>query len=495
MAVALMDTSPVFAARIAEISAALRPFTDWTLEDVLRGAEGAPPFERVDVVQPVLFAVMVALADLWRAHGVRPAAVIGHSQGEIAAACVAGILTLEDAARVVTLRSQAIGRVLAGLGGMVSVPLPAAQVRERLAPWQDRVQVAAVNGPSSVVVSGETGALDELLAACKDDGVRARRIPVDYASHSAYVELLEDELATLLAPVTPRKAEVPFLSTVTGAWVEGPELDGGYWYRNLRQTVELEQAVRTLLAQGFGTFVEAGPHPVLAVGLQETIEDTGRDAAVLGTLRRDEGGMDRFWLSLGQAACRGLTPDWDTVFAGTGARRVDLPTYAFEEQRYWLEATAAPSDAAGFGLTTAGHPLLGAAVSLADRDAYLLTGRLSRHSHPWLADHAVSGTVLLPGTGLLELAVRAGEQVGCDQVEELTLAAPLVLPERGGRRLQVAVGEPDAAGRRTLDIYSSPDGEDAQPWVPHAHGVLAPAADEAPPGSPHGRPPGPPRPT
>ncbi|MEU7104978.1 type I polyketide synthase [Streptomyces sp. NPDC046215] len=482
MAVALMDTSPVFAARIAEISAALRPFTDWTLEDVLRGAEGAPPFERVDVVQPVLFAVMVALADLWRAHGVRPAAVIGHSQGEIAAACVAGILTLEDAARVVTLRSQAIGRVLAGLGGMVSVPLPAAQVRERLAPWQDRVQVAAVNGPSSVVVSGETGALDELLAACKDDGVRARRIPVDYASHSAYVELLEDELATLLAPVTPRKAEVPFLSTVTGAWVEGPELDGGYWYRNLRQTVELEQAVRTLLAQGFGTFVEAGPHPVLAVGLQETIEDTGRDAAVLGTLRRDEGGMDRFWLSLGQAACRGLTPDWDTVFAGTGARRVDLPTYAFEEQRYWLEATAAPSDAAGFGLTTAGHPLLGAAVSLADRDAYLLTGRLSRHSHPWLADHAVSGTVLLPGTGLLELAVRAGEQVGCDQVEELTLAAPLVLPERGGRRLQVAVGEPDAAGRRTLDIYSSPDGEDAQPWVPHAHGVLAPAADEAPAG-------------
>ncbi|GGX61850.1 type I polyketide synthase [Streptomyces hiroshimensis] len=482
MAVDLLDSSPVFAARIAEVGAALAPFTDWSLEDVLRGAEGAPPVERVDVIQPVLFAVMVSLAELWRAHGVQPQAVVGHSQGEIAAACVAGILSLEDAARVVTLRSQAIGRGLAGLGGMVSVSLPADEVRGRIAPWGERIQLAAVNGPSSVAVAGESEALEELLASCEADGVRARRINVDYASHSAYVELLRDELATLLAPVKPRRASIPFFSTVTGRWVEGTELDGGYWYRNLRQTVELEQAVRTLLEQGFTTFIESSPHPVLAMGVQETAEAAGRDAAVFGSLRRDEGGPDRFWLSLGEAFTRGAALDWESVFAGSGARRTGLPTYAFQRERYWLDPSAAPGDAAGLGLVTAGHPLLGAALGVAGRDAYLLTGRLSRRTHPWLADHAVSGTVLVPGTGLLEMALRAAEQAGCDEVEELTLAAPLVLPEKNGVQLQLSVGEADDSGRRSLHIYSRPDGEDGTglPWTLHADGTLRPATGPAP---------------
>ncbi|WP_373317565.1 type I polyketide synthase [Streptomyces nojiriensis] len=339
MAVALLDASPVFAARVDECAKALEPFTDWSLVDVLRGADGAPSLDRVDVVQPALFAVMVSLAEVWRAAGVRPGAVIGHSQGEIAAACVAGILSLEDAARVVALRSQVIGRVLAGLGGMVSVPLPAEDVRERIAPWgEERISVAAVNGPSSVVVSGEVQALEELLASCEADGVRAKRIAVDYASHSAQVELLREELDTLLAPIVPRAAEVPFLSTVTGEWVSGTELDAGYWFRNLRQTVELEQATRTLLEQGFGVFVESSPHPVLTVGMQETVEDAGREAAILGSLRRNEGGLERFWLSLGEAYVRGVAVDWDAVFAGTGAQRVDLPTYAFQSQRFWPEA-------------------------------------------------------------------------------------------------------------------------------------------------------------
>ncbi|WP_269859731.1 acyltransferase domain-containing protein, partial [Streptomyces sp. RPT161] len=251
------------------------------------------------------------------------AAVVGHSQGEIAAACVAGILSLGDAARVVALRSQAIGRVLAGLGGMVSVALPVGDVRERLAVWgEDRVSVAAVNGPSSVVVCGEPVALDELLASCEADGVRARRVPVDYASHSAQVELLRDELLEVLAPIVPGPARVPFLSTVTGEWVQGPELTAEYWFRNLRQTVELEKAVRALLEQGFGVFIESSAHPVLTVGVQETIEDCGRQAAALGSLRRDEGGLERFYASLGEAFVHGVTVDWDAVFAGTGAHRV-----------------------------------------------------------------------------------------------------------------------------------------------------------------------------
>nr|WP_202199365.1 type I polyketide synthase [Streptomyces spororaveus] len=368
MAEALLDASPVFAARVDECAKALEPFTDWSLRDVLRGAEAAPSLERVDVVQPALFAVMVSLAEVWRAAGVRPGAVIGHSQGEIAAACVAGILSLEDAARVVALRSQAIGRVLAGLGGMVSVPLPAKAVRELIAPWgEERISVAAVNGPSSVVVSGEVQALEELLASCEADGIRAKRIAVDYASHSAQVELLREELAELLGPVVPRPAEVPFLSTVTGEWVSGPELDAGYWFRNLRRTVELEEATRTLLEQGFGVFVESSPHPVLTVGMQETVEDAGREAAVLGSLRRGEGGLERFWLSLGAAYVRGVTVDWDAVFAGTGARRVDLPTYAFQSQRFWPEA--APVEAVAVSAESAVDARFWEAVEREDLEA------------------------------------------------------------------------------------------------------------------------------
>ncbi|GHF52643.1 hypothetical protein GCM10010218_37630 [Streptomyces mashuensis] len=342
MAVQLLDASPVFAAAVEECAAALGEFVDWSLVDVLRGVEGAPSMDRVDVVQPVLFAVMVSLARLWRSVGVEPAAVVGHSQGEIAAACVAGVLSLEDAARVVVLRSQAIGRVLAGAGGMVSVALPVDRVRERIAAWgEDRISVAAVNGPSAVVVSGENTALDEMIAAFEADGVRARRVPVDYASHSAQVESLREELLDTLAPVRPQSARIPMLSTVTGEWVEGGELTADYWFRNLRQTVELENAVRTLAAQGYGVFIESSAHPVLAMGVQETLEDAGADAAVIGTLRRDEGGLERFHTSLGEAFAYGAGVDWDAVFAGTSARRVDLPTYAFQHQRYWPEPAAA----------------------------------------------------------------------------------------------------------------------------------------------------------
>ncbi|MBU3869690.1 SDR family NAD(P)-dependent oxidoreductase, partial [Streptomyces sp. 4503] len=348
MAVELLDASPVFAARIDECAAALAEFTDWSLVDVLREAEGAPSLERVDVVQPVLFSVMVSLAELWRSLGVRPSAVVGHSQGEIAAACVAGALSLQDAARVVALRSQAIGRVLAGKGGMVSVALPVADVRERIAPWgEERISVAAVNGPSSVVVSGEPTALDELVAACEADEVRARRVPVDYASHSAQVELLREELLELLAPVAPKTAEVPFLSTVTGEWVDGSELDAEYWFTNLRRTVELEGAIRRLLDEGFGVFIESSAHPVLTMGVQETAEDAGREAAAIGSLRRDEGGLDRFWISVGEAWTRGVTVDWEAVYEGTGAERVELPTYAFQHQSYWPRPADTPADESG----------------------------------------------------------------------------------------------------------------------------------------------------
>ncbi|MFJ8039160.1 type I polyketide synthase [Kitasatospora sp. NPDC096147] len=340
MAVELLDTAPAFAARIAECAAALAPYTDWSLPAVLRGEPGAPGLDRVDVVQPVLWAVMVSLAELWQAHGVRPDAVVGHSQGEIAAAVVAGGLSLADGARVVALRSRAI-LALSGRGGMASVALPAAEVTERIAAWDGRISVAVVNGPSATVVSGEPEALAELVAGYQAEEVRARLIPVDYASHSAQVDGLREELLELLAPVRPRTGEVPLLSTVTGDWQDTAGLDAEYWVTNLRETVRFEEATRALAAEGHTVFVEVSPHPVLTVPLQETLASAGAGAGsvVTGTLRRDHGGLDRFLLSAAELWVRGVPVDWPGVLAGARPRRIALPGYAFQRQRYWLDAT------------------------------------------------------------------------------------------------------------------------------------------------------------
>ncbi|MEV0504695.1 type I polyketide synthase [Streptomyces spectabilis] len=260
MAVGLLDSVPEFAASMRACEEAFAPYVDWSLHEVLSDAAA---LERVDVVQPALFAVMVSLAAAWRSCGVEPAAVVGHSQGEIAAACVAGALSLEDAARVVTLRSQAI-LALSGHGGMVSVLRSAAEVRERLAEWDGAVSVAAANGPSSVVLSGDADALDRLVERWTADGVETRRIAVDYASHSAHVERIEERLRAALDGIRPRTSAVPFYSTVTGGLLDTAALDAAYWYRNLRRTVELERTVEALVRDGHGVFVECSPHPVLA---------------------------------------------------------------------------------------------------------------------------------------------------------------------------------------------------------------------------------------
>nr|WP_312885889.1 SDR family NAD(P)-dependent oxidoreductase [Streptomyces physcomitrii] len=346
MARELLDESPVFAAAVEECARALAPYTDWSLTAVLRGEEDAADLGRVDVVQPALWAVMVSTAALWRSLGVEPAAVLGHSQGEIAAACVAGALSLDDGARVVALRSRALVRI-AGTGGMMSVPLPAEETRERLAPWEGRLALAAANGPSSTVVSGEAEALDELYTALTGDGVRARKVPVDYGSHSAQVEEIREAVLEALEGLDPREPEIPFRSTLTGDWLESAELDAAYWYNGLRETVRFEEAVRGLIAAGHRTFLEVGPHPVLAVGLRETLEDAGAAGAVLGSLRRDQGGLRQFLTAVADAHVHGVALDWETVFAGTGATRTALPTYPFEHRRYWPTIREGAPEASG----------------------------------------------------------------------------------------------------------------------------------------------------
>ncbi|MFD8937268.1 SDR family NAD(P)-dependent oxidoreductase [Streptomyces sp. NPDC059578] len=456
MAVGLLDASSVFAAEVAACGEALSEFVEWRLEDVLRGVEGAPSLERVDVVQPALFAVMVGLAAVWRSYGVEPSAVVGHSQGEIAAAYVAGGLSLRDAARIVAVRSQLVRDRLAGLGGMMSVAVGAERAGELIAPYAGRVSVATVNGPSSVVVAGEPGALDELLATCERDEVRARRVKVDYASHSVQVEVLEGELREALAPVVPLKGRVPFYSTVSGGFLDTTTMDAGYWYRNLRNPVGFEPAIRALVDKGTGCFLEMSPHPVLTMAVEGTIEAQSAvdRVAVVGSLRRDEGGLERFLLSLGQAHVAGVRIDWEALYAGTDAQRVDLPTYAFQREKYWLTPAAQGGDVAAAGLDRMQHPVLAAAVQVADRDEWVFTGRFSTESQPWVSDHVVLGSVIVPGAALVELVLAAARHLGHVLLDELVFEAPLILEEGSARHIRVTVGKPGEDGRREVAVHS-----------------------------------------
>ncbi|MFI9011034.1 SDR family NAD(P)-dependent oxidoreductase [Actinosynnema sp. NPDC053489] len=434
----LYASEPVFRDAIDACGRALAPHVDWSLVEVLNGGD----LGRVDVVQPALFGMMVGLAALWRSFGVEPDAVVGHSQGEIAAAYVAGALSLEDAARVVALRSKALVAI-SGRGGMVSVSLP--PDAELLSRWGDRLSVAVVNAADSVVVSGEPGALAELVAACEAEGIRARTLPVDYAAHSTQVEAVRDRLLADLAGVTSLPAVVPFYSTVTDGLVES--VDAAYWYRNLREPVRFDRATEALRAAGHEVFIEVSPHPVLVPALDVPV--------ATGTLRRDQGD---FTAAAARLFAAGVDVDWPVPEGG----HVDLPTYPFQHERYWLTPLPGTADVTAAGLETTDHPLLGAAVDLAAGRGVVLTGRLSTAAHPWLADHAVHGTVLLPGTAFVDLALRAGARVGRHVLDELTLEAPLEVPARDAVPVQVVVDGPAVA------IHSRVDGD----WVRHATGTL-----------------------
>jgi acyl transferase domain-containing protein/acyl carrier protein len=480
MALGLLESAPVFAESVRACGEALSRYVDWSLEDVLRGADGAPSLERVDVVQPALFAVMVSLAALWRSYGVQPSVVVGHSQGEIAAAYVAGGLSLDDAARVVTLRSQAVADELAGHGGMASIAVASTDAATLLERWGDRLSLAAVNGPASVVISGQVDALDELLATCEHDGIWARKIPVDYPSHSKRVEDIRQRLAHDLAPITPRPATIPFYSTVTAQITDTTELDADYWYRNLRQQVRFNDVVNALIQDGTNAFLEMSPNPGLTVAIATAAESAGAAdrVAAIGSLRRGEGDLRRFLTSLAEAHTRGTHVDWPALYDATGARHVDLPRYAFQRQRYWLDTARGVGDLAAAGQSSAEHPLLGAMVRLAgEQEGWLFTGRLSLKSHPWLADHVVMDVVLVPGAAFAEMALAVAQHVGAGDLEELTLVAPLVLGDEGAVRLQVTVAEPEEDGRRAINFYTcpqgaSPDEPGDEDWTSHASGLL-----------------------
>ncbi|MBA0052498.1 SDR family NAD(P)-dependent oxidoreductase [Streptomyces sp. AJS327] len=477
----LLTTCPVFADRVAECEAALAPFVEWSLGELLAGpdpaSEWADWMERVEIIQPVLWAVMVSLAAVWEAAGVTPSAVVGHSQGEIAAAVVAGVLSLQDGARIVTARSS-LAAPLVAEGRLVSVAAPVDELTPRLERWDGALSVAATNGPASTVLAGQHAALDELTAELDAEGVWFRSVAHTYASHSPQMEGLREALVDAVRPVTHGPSRVAFVSTVTGELLDTETLDASYWYRNLREPVAFRAALETALALGHSTVVEVSPHPVLTGAAQEVAEAAGADATVTGTLRKGHAGPEQLTASAAELWVGGVPVDWRSLHGDRLPAPVDLPTYPFQSKRYWLTGSgAAAGDPSGLGLTDTGHPLLGAVVRFAEEpwDTVLLTGRLSPHTQSWLSGHQVLGTTLLPGSALVELAVRAGDEAGCGRLRELVLQSPLVLPERGGVRLQVVLGAADEDCARTVSIHSRTEhGPADEPWTCHAEGSVVP---------------------
>ncbi|CAL9385567.1 Narbonolide_10-deoxymethynolide synthase PikA1, modules 1 and 2 [Streptomyces sp. enrichment culture] len=464
---------PEFAAALEEVCGCVDPLLGRSLCGVMfagEGEEGAGLLDRTEFTQPALFAVEVALWRVLAGWGVRPDFVAGHSIGEVAAAHVAGVMSLGDAARLVVARGRLMGAAR-GDGGMVAVGAAEAEVAGELAGVAG-VDVAAVNGPEAVVVSGDAGVLEGLVERWRGRGWRTSRLRVSHAFHSSHMDGVLEEFRATVSGLELRDPVIPLVSTVTGALaVPGQLTDPEYWVSQLRGTVRFHDATQTLRKEGVADFVEIGPDGILSSLIASgTDDDLG---VVAPALRGKQAEPTTLALLLGRLHTRGVRVDWRKVLPA--ARRVALPTYPFQRQRHWLEETAAPGDPSALGLEQLEHPMLGAALSLANTDEIVLTGHLSAHSHPWITDHTIFDTALVPGTGLLELAARAADEVGCGRVEELRLVAPMVLPDNGGIQVSVRVGAPDDDGRREIGVFSRPadaDGDLDRTWTVHAEGTL-----------------------
>ncbi|TNM34615.1 SDR family NAD(P)-dependent oxidoreductase [Streptomyces sedi] len=464
----LYGSFPVFAAAWDEIVGLLEPELPLSLREVVWSEEGAgSPLDQTLYTQTALFAFEVALYRLLESFGLRPDFVAGHSIGELAAAHVAGVLSLADAAKLVAARARLMQALPEG-GAMVALATDEATARELIGDRTD-VSIAAVNAARSVVVSGAEDAVGEVAARFEGKQTRLR---VSHAFHSPLMDPMLAEFQKVAAGVTFQAPTIPLVSTVTGELVNSETMnDPEYWTGQVRGTVRFADSVSTLNGQGVGTIVEVGPQPVLTPLVGEAI-----------STQRKEGNETADLLhTLGTLHSRGRSVKWPAVFPPGSARRlVDLPTYAFQRQHYWLESLEGMADVEMAGLGVVEHPLLRAVVEAPGSGGLVFSGRLSVESQRWLADHAVLGSVLFPGTGFVELAIRAGDEVGCSVVEELTLHAPLLLPASGGVAVRVGVGEADQLGRREVWVHSRPEENAAvdDRWTLHAEGVLAAESEQ-----------------
>ncbi|GAB2809248.1 hypothetical protein GCM10027073_47380 [Streptomyces chlorus] len=462
---------PAFARALDAVVDELDRHLERPLRDVMWG-DDPKELDRTGWTQPALFAVETALFRLVESLGVRPAVVGGHSVGEITAAHVAGVLSLADACRLVTARAALMQALPAG-GAMIAVQAAEDEVLPLLAGRTDRVSVAAVNGPASVVIAGEESAALEIAAHFADLGRKTSCLPVSHAFHSPLMDPMLADFRGVVETLTFHEPAVPVISNLTGAPAGALLCTPDYWVRHVRQAVRFADGVTALGEENVDVLLELGPGSALSAMATESLGGAARPMTVVPALRKGRPEEDALVATLGRLHAVGVPVDWTAFFADTAARRVDLPTYAFQHERYWPAPPAGGAGNQGTGAT--GHPLLGGTLELADGEVLVFTGELCTRTHPWLAQHVIAGRITLPGTAVLELVIRAGDEAGCDRVEELIPTAPLVLTEHGSVRLQVRLGAPDGIGRRAVTLHSRPQGAVDEPWTRHATGVLVPA--------------------
>ncbi|MFC8715669.1 SDR family NAD(P)-dependent oxidoreductase, partial [Streptomyces sp. NPDC057197] len=463
----LYAASTVFAAALDEACAALDPHLDRPLRDVMF-AEDESLLHETRYTQPALFALETALYRLLAQHGLVPDAVAGHSVGELAAAHAAGVLDLADAATLVAARGRLMQAARPG-GAMIAVQAAEAEVAAELRPYADRLALAAVNGPSSVVISGDTEAAEAVAARWRERGARTRRLRVSHAFHSPHMSGILDAFRSVAEKLTYRAPRIPVVSTLTGRLAADDDLvTADYWVRQLRHAVRFADATRTLERdEGVTVFVEVGPDAVLTAMAGASLSSDASAAVAL--LRAGHPEVTTLTAGLARAHTAGAPLDLASLHPGTG--HIDLPTYPFQRSRHWLAPSTADGEQAAAGVTVLGHPLLGGAVEQAT-GGVTFVGELSLATHPWLADHAIRGTVVLPATAYIEMALYAADFTGGAEVEELTLTQPLALEPGDCVRVQLTVGAADAAGRRALDVHTRRDGD----WVLHATGSVTEAA-------------------
>jgi 4-hydroxyphenylalkanoate synthase len=467
----LYEAFPVFAAAFDGACEHLRA----GLTDVVFA--GGAGLAETGWAQPALFAFEVALFRLVESWGVRPELVGGHSVGEIAAAHVAGVLSLRDAARLVSARAELMQALPAG-GAMVAVAAAEEEARAVIAGHPD-VDIAAVNGPAAVVLAGAAGPVRAAAEVLAGRGRKSTALNVSHAFHSPLMEPMLAAFGEVLRSLTFHEPRIGLLSLLSGVAGDPAVSSADYWVRHAREAVRFADGMRAAAGAGCATFLELGPDGVLA-GLGR---DCVPDAAWVPSVRANRPEAFAVLEAAARVAVRGAGVDWASLVPG--GHLIDLPTYAFAADRFWLTDPNPLGGAASMGLLATGHPLVSAEIALPHSGSVLLSGRLSRHGHPWVAGHTVAGAVLVPGTALLELAFRAGHVADCDQVEDLTLQAPLILPEAGGVLLQTVIGAPGEGGARELTIYSRPEsvaGSIEEEWTCHATGLLGPAAAPAPDG-------------
>ncbi|SDT78406.1 Acyl transferase domain-containing protein [Streptomyces sp. 2114.2] len=481
MGMDLYHTFPAYAHAFDTITAQLNPHLDQPLHHTITTGHH---LHHTGNTQPALFATEVALYRLLETWGITPDYLAGHSIGELTAAHISGILTLQDACTLVTARARLMQN-LPTHGTMIALQATEQEILPHLTGHEHHLTIAAINSPTSLVISGNQTAAQHIATQLQAQGRKTKTLTVSHAFHSPHMDGMLHDFHHTATQLTYHEPTIPIVSTLTGNLATHNDLrTPTYWTDQLRNTVRYTQAIHTLHTAGVTTYTEIGPDATLTPLTASTVEDSDGVAAI-ATLRAGRPEPQQVLAAVGELHARGRRVDWEAFFGGRPGQSVsvDLPTYAFQRDRYWLDVTEAAADAAGLGLTPTDHPILGATLDLADGEQTLFTSRLSLRTHPWLADHTVAGTTLLPGTGFVELAALAGERLGCPRIEELTLSAPLVLPERDGVRIQLAVGEADGAGRRVVDVYARPDGGDetpgavakARPWTALAKGVLAPA--------------------